>query len=300
MNKHAFLMQVHDYPDLLERILTNMSNENHYFFIHVDAKSNVYSGKVIKKIKNNFSNILYFEKEMIVNHGGFSQIEATLLLLDNAFGYGGFDYYHLISGQDYPVVKNNTFDSFFENNEQSYMQYDSPENITKWRNDKYKQRTQLLHFTDFFGYKCIPVKVSYYLSRAMVRVARLLPYRRSQIHNTCGGWSWFSWHHNVVSFVIDNLKSNPSYLKRFKMTYCCDEIIFHTLLNEFCSELKINKYDSLRFVEWHPKRYASSLPLTLNESELEDIINSKSFFIRKVHPFHSKKLLQLIDEKIFD
>ena len=37
---HAFLIETHDSPELLQRIVDRLNAPNHYFFIHLDGKSN--------------------------------------------------------------------------------------------------------------------------------------------------------------------------------------------------------------------------------------------------------------------
>ena len=55
--------------------------------------------------------------------------------------------------------------------------------------------------------------------------------------------------------------------------------------------------NSLRFVEWYPKRPAKQLPLTLEASEYQDIVHSNALFCRKVAIPESLELMNLIDEK---
>ena len=124
-----------------------------------------------------------------------------------------------------------------------------------------------------------------------------IPYRKS-IKGVRAGWVWFSWHRNVVTFVVNYFIENPNFLKRFKHTSCCDEIIFHTLLYPYLDELNICKEDSKRFIEWHPKRqYTGRLPLILNESEYREIIESGVVFCRKVEPDISNILMDLLDKR---
>ena len=37
---HAFLIEAHDSPELLQRIVDRLNAPNHYLFIHLDGKSN--------------------------------------------------------------------------------------------------------------------------------------------------------------------------------------------------------------------------------------------------------------------
>ena len=44
--------------------------------------------------------------------GGISQPHSTFLLLENAIRGGQYDYFHLISGVDFPLLSNEEIDSF--------------------------------------------------------------------------------------------------------------------------------------------------------------------------------------------
>ena len=291
--KHAFIIQVHNYPEQLKEIVDLLRSSNHYFFINVDKK--VDDTPFLKGLAD-YPNVFFAEgkERTTVNHGGFSQILCTLRLLNKAASMG-MDYYHSLSGQDFPCVDNNTFDTFFEScDNRSYMHYDSPEEAKIWSKGKYPNRYRRYYAFDIPGRNLILVKL---LVKVLNRISRLLP-RRPEIENVAAGWSWFSWHKQVVNYVLKYLKDNPEYLKRFKYTACCDEVIFHTMLNGLDGKLNIDKYNCLRFIEWHPHRSYKTLPLVLNESEYTEIINSKSFFCRKIHPVESEQLKLMLHKHI--
>ena len=206
-----------------------------------------------------------------------------------------FDYVHSISGQDYPVVGNEEFDDRMERADGfSFMWYDRDEEHAKWiQPGGYYERR--------YRWWC--------LSRERVRsglmkkvLGKFDQYSRvflvrKKIEGIRAGWSWFTWHHSVVDFVLDFMERHPEYLRRFHHTYCCDELIFHTLLYPHLDRLKIHKDNALRYIEWHPKRsYSGKLPLLLEETEYDDIIGSGALFCRKVDGKASVRLLDQLDE----
>lgn len=293
MMKHAFLIQVHAYPEQLREIVTLLEADNHYFFINVDKKV---CDKPFRNALANFDNVFFAEgnHRTRVNHAGFSQIRCTVQLLKMAQKMD-MDYVHTLSGQDFPCIDNKSFDKFFENcNNRSFMHYDSPEQAIEWSKKKYPERYRRYYAYDFPGR-------NYFLIKALVillnNILRILP-KRKVIANIVAGWSWFTWHKTVVNYVLSYLNDNSNFYYRFKYTSCCDEVIFHTILNGLEKELNIDRYNSLRFVEWHPKRFCKSLPLVLNEQEYEDIIESKAFFCRKIHPVESRKLKDMLRKYI--
>ena len=128
MKYHAFLMQVHTEPDLVRAIINKLDAPNHYFFIHVDRKT-INFDSFLKLEK---SNVIVSKERYIVRWGSFEQIQLTLLLIRLAVEYGiDFDYYHLTSGQDYPVKDNHSFDEFFESTDKSFMELLPDVNVSR-------------------------------------------------------------------------------------------------------------------------------------------------------------------------
>lgn len=68
---HAFIIQVHQFPDLLRRALKIMEAPNHYFFVHVDGKRD------IKPFEKHLKNI---ENVKIIKQGGGNQSEPRWFL----------------------------------------------------------------------------------------------------------------------------------------------------------------------------------------------------------------------------
>lgn len=195
-----------------------------------------------------------------------------------------FEYIHFISGVDYPCVSNQTFDEFFEKaGNRSFMQFDTPEEVEIWRKGKYLDRLKW-HFRD-----------NRFLDKMMLAQVLNHIFPRKQLENVYAGWNWFSWHRSVVEYVLNFLDNNKNYLNRFKYTSCCDEVIFHTLLYNVADKLNIEKYNALRYIDWHPSRPFKSLPLVLNMQDAERIKKSGKFFCRKCSLGESKNLLDYLD-----
>jgi len=297
MKHHAFLIVAHSFPEQLEDIVNLLDASNHSFFVKVDKKNEkmLFTDAVLRRKEKQNVRLI---RSMRVNRGGFSQVTCTLKLLKEAFKISSpekIDYFHLISGQDFPCKSNDEIDALFEHGEKSYMHFDSPEETMEWRKHKYPNRTDYFDFRDLhFPY--FSDKMLKSLIRVTNKVANI--YKRKPITDVYAGWNWFSWHRSVVDYVLSFVEDNPCFVKRFKRTVAADELFFHTMLFNKADELKIEKYKALRFIEWHPKRDSKSLPLILDEREYEEIIESDAIFCRKVHPVHSAKLIHNIKKNI--
>ena len=204
------------------------------------------------------------------------------------------DYFHLMSGMDYMCVSPKNFDNFFkEHAGETFMHFDSKEELAMWRDSKYRNRVCTWHFGDLFPSRAFPVRAV----KKSLQIMFDLFVKRKMIDGIVGGWNWFSWHRSVADYVLNYHKEHPEYFKRWHYTHCCDELVFHTLLYTKLSELNIVS-NSLRFIEWHPKREYKSLPLVLRESEYDEIVSSGCLICRKVNEPESRQLLDMLDKKI--
>lgn len=293
MKKHAFVVQCHTFPEQFGEIIRLMQAGNHYFFINVDKKTKNYEDFV--RQAEGVENVFFLQPRVSVNHGGFSQIDCTLKLLGMAIDHPSeIDYFHSISGQDYPCVSASAFDSVFENTDHSFMHYDSDKELEDWK-QLHLDRMNKWYFQDRLASRTLPVRmVKKILQMGCDLVNRRKPFGRK----IYAGWSWFSWHRSVAVYVLGYLQKRPDYLKRFLSTCCADEIIFHTLLRPHCKELGVEMHNPLRYIVWKPKRPYTSLPLILEETEYDEIIESKAVFCRKIHPETSEKLIQKLRESI--
>lgn len=298
MIKHAFLITAHTYFEQLEDIISLLTSPNHFFFVNVDRKS-IRGGQFIDYCKKKYCNVYFLEgkERMAVAHGGYTQIECTLRLLHKAYDMG-CDYFHLISGQDYPCRPNKELDDFFESNMgKSYMLIDSDNFRVQCMTKKYPARVMPWYICDFPHRE---IKIIDYFVRIFNKISKHFCFRKP-IPNLWGSWNWFSWHRSVAEYVIKEEKTNPRFFKRFHHTFCSDELIFSTLLHRHEKELKIVGSNSLRYINWNKKaegRNNTGSPLTLNEEEFDEIMESGAFFCRKVHPEVSKKLIEKLRANI--
>lgn len=284
MKNHCFLILAHKQPDLLRRILSVLAAPNHYFVINVDSKY-----KNIQEFRNKLCGIANVTiVSYSVFHCDFSHLEALLAMFKKAIAIGNIDYYHVISGQDYPLRSNEQFDSFFESTDHSFMWID-------------RETPQIRKDRDYFQNAWHFNKLNKYSSKVYhgFKVGIILGYilRRKSIPGYSGGWDWFSWHSSVVDYFFSYLEEHPNYVKRYNYTMTPTEHIFHTVVAEKLKELRIESDNPLRYVSWNPKREVSTTyrPYNLNELDYPFVINSKAFFCRKVDEKESNKLLDMID-----
>jgi len=295
--KQAYLIAAHEHPSQLVRLVNKLDSPNANFYIHIDNKvRDVFSEKDIPEL-NGRANI-HIQQLINVYWGGYSQVEATLLLLREAIKDKANGYFHLLSGVDYPLKPTAYIENFFEHNDNDYVCYVPEENKCEYFINRYY----------FYDYPCMDkrtYKVSLLHSiqfQLLLLVQRLswfavqklkLRIRKDTGMKYYHGSNWFSLSRNAVEYILKTLDANPWIEKRFHYTAVCDESFFTMFLMNNEERRKNVVNDDLRLHLPDGKLNRGGYVLT--EQDFARIQQSPALFGRKVIPSKSDGLMERID-----
>ncbi|GAA3641117.1 beta-1,6-N-acetylglucosaminyltransferase [Flavivirga jejuensis] len=292
--KQAILITAYKNFDHLIDIVTFFDNDFE-LFIHIDKKIKV-EKRIIDKIKN-IDNVKFLSREYSINWGGLNHLKAYLLLAKAALKNQENKYFHLISGQDFPVKDL----SYFKNILNAPKLYDHleffeiPSSIWKNQNGGL-DRLEYYNFFDLIDAK----KHIKWLWR-LVRIQKKLHLKRrvsERIGKLYGGFTWWSLTRDTLQYVIDYTKEKPYLIHRMKHTFCSEEMYFQTIImNSDFSKNVVN--DNLRYIDWDPDRVGkdSPSPALLDMTDYEKINTSNKLFARKFDTPISDKLKSLIQKQ---
>ena len=109
--KHAILVMGHGNLSIVEKYMQILDDERFDFYIHIDKKSaddGRYLADICKKSR------VFFTERIPVYWGHHSQTQTEMILLKEAYNSNrGYDYYHLISSVDMPLMTPGEMDDFF-------------------------------------------------------------------------------------------------------------------------------------------------------------------------------------------
>ena len=127
MKKQAILIQCHNKPEQINEIINYLPKEMFDIYIHVDRKSSIISDIVHKE------NTFFVKNRIDVRWGRFSQVEATISLINEIKNPLNYSYCHLISGNDF-VIKPISWimKSFSENNDKQYIESNYLDGTSTW------------------------------------------------------------------------------------------------------------------------------------------------------------------------
>lgn len=275
MNKHAILVvayrnieQIHEYIDLLD--------EDFYFYIHVDKKSNISKDR-IDKLKEN-KNVKFVESVYKVNWGGKKFIEVLLFLAKEALKDKNIKYIHTSSESDFPLKSPKYIKDFFvENNGKQFMDiYSLPDD--RWPNGGL-DRFNKYHFYDQFNAK---TKVGFKLIMFLLKIQDVLGINRKGVKKfppLYGGSTWLSLSYSGMEYAVNYAEKNPKFMKSLEWTFAPEEIYFQTVLMQSpYRENVVNEH--LFYIDWEFRNGNS--PAHLDVSDLEKLKVSEKLFVRKI------------------
>lgn len=290
--KQGILLTAYNEIDHLKKLI-NFFNDDFYIYIHMDKKSNI-SNEDIEAIQQS-KQVVFLSREFKINWGGIYGMMAILLLAREALKNKEIEYFHVISGQDFPVKSCEFMSDYLNKNKgKEFIEYfEIPEN------DWHKTCTGLsrigyYQFFDIFNTKTIigPMVGILFTAQRILNIKRNMQLGFPKLF---GCATWWTVSYPCLKYIVDYTDNNPQLLNRLKHTFAPDELYFSTILMH--SPFKDNiENNNLRYINWEMKN--GNCPAILDELDYENIIKSDAFFARKFQPVISKKLLHKVEEHI--
>tara|TARA_B100000795_G_scaffold107866_1_gene79648 strand:+ start:820 stop:1692 length:873 start_codon:yes stop_codon:yes gene_type:complete len=281
--KQAILIT--SYKDFVQlKNLISAFDETFNIYVHIDKKSNV-SPKALQELKT-IENVKYLYQDYKVNWGGLNHLKAYLKLSTIALKDKENSFFHLITGQDYPIKTADYFKAIVAEKKGDYLEYFKMPSDCWYKGGM--NRLEYYNFYDIFN-----AKKSFKWINRMIHFQKKIRFKRSindYLGQLYGGSTYWSLSREVLHYVIDFTEKNPKFFKRFKHTFCAEEIYFQTvIMNSSYSNRIIN--DNLRFIDWKSGR--GGYPAFLDENDFQEIINSDKLFARKIDE-NKSDLLQML------
>lgn len=113
--KHAYLIIAHGELPVLETLLSMLDDERNDVYLHVDKRAHdLFSRISFFKMKK--AGFYILQNPVKVFWGDISQVKVEYLLFQAAFLNGPYAYYHLLSGVDLPIQRQDYIHAFFQEN----------------------------------------------------------------------------------------------------------------------------------------------------------------------------------------
>lgn len=267
---HAYLILAHNEFGLLKKLICALDDERNDIFIHIDTKQSGYSADelVACATKSNVKVI----SQVSVKWGDLSMVRAEYALLHTALDGGKeYDYVHLVSGVDIPLLNQDDMHAFFSANQGKEFIHFGGEALRPVE----EARVKYYHFAT--GRRNILNRL---ITKAESTVGKLLGINRIKGLDVQRGSQWFS---ITGDFAKHLLNSEKFVLKQFNHTFIPDEFFVQTVFvnsdfkdNLYHKEFDDSKYGCLRYTDWH-----RGSPYTFVSDDYDELVNCGCLFARK-------------------
>lgn len=267
----------------LSIVLLNLPPPEFNIYIHIDK-----CAKIKLEDINPRANVYSVYK---IHWGAVEHLDAIWLLLMEACTSGdAYDYYHIISGQDFYACPPSDFDKLLGDNKTNYIGvFSIPNKHWAWHQgyDIFRYRT-LASYGDVRKFPLRAVNKVWYHLQKCTHIYRSLP-----DFPLYGSAVWCSLHGDFVRWLLKS-EIAAYLLKRLRNSTCAEEVFFATCImnSPYCDY--ISKDNPLRYWDWHVK----IPPKVLDVSDFPSIKSAHALFCRKVDTARSAKLLPLLKEYI--
>lgn len=292
--KHAFLIMAHDNLPLLKRLVKRLDHSNSNVYVHIDKKTEV-PNCFEEDLKNavRFAGV-QFVPRLKVTWGNYSLIQCELNLLRIALRDHN-DYYHLISGHDYPLVSMDYFNEFFNtNNGLEFIGFSK----LGFAKKEYQRYSVNYFFQDLAGRN--QKNQIWWINKALVKFQLIIGIDKTKQYQEIefeAGSQWVSISHSFTEYLLNN---ENQIRKLFRYGYCCDELFVQTMFinsngrfeNYMGVHPQIENQQNMRAIDWNRGN-----PYIFSIEDYDELIASGMLFCRKVDTDTDKhkRLLDALD-----
>lgn len=284
--RFAYLILAHNNFEQLKMLIKAIDFKDNDIFVHFDIKLGHVDLSQFDNITK-YASVTFLDDRIDVAWGRVSIVEATLNLLEKA-SKGNYDYYHMLSGVDFPIKKNSYIYGFFEKNSGKEFVGFSP----IFNENTFKARLSRYHLINGNKYR----RSSFWrrTNSVLILLQKVFHiYHYKSVDKFRGGPAWFSITNGLAMELV---KNKSKILKDYKYVLLPDEIFLQTFIwnSKYKDNLFKNKDDyvaCMRKIDWERGN-----PYIWKVDDYNELIEAPHIFARKIDYNLAAKLLSELSE----
>ncbi len=285
--KHGVLITAHNNSFVTRSLLKSLDDERFTFYLLIDKKSNTKEDEYVPILNNATTKIL---PRIKINWGGYSQIEAELLLIKAAL-QDRQQYLHFIQGADLNLKTPDELDAFCQKRYGELFI-----DISKTPCDFANYKVLCKHFlanTEFFRTNKI-VKV---LNHGIAHLQKpLMKHKKSygQLYSGSALWS-------ISCDFAEYLVRKELEIKRmYKYSLAADEVFIQTVCMGSKYRNCVSSSGMARLIDWGNREGNSPKTFTMADAKelTEAIDNPCLMFARKFNGTIDRDIVEFVSKKV--
>lgn len=291
-----YIILAHKNPAQLKRLIEKLSVSKAFFYVHIDKNTEI---ELFVNEISNFKNVIFVGKREQGTWGDIGIVKATVNALRQILKDDRKGYCILLSGQDYPIKKNEEIDSYLEYNRGNefinifpmptkYWLFEGIDRIEKYKFNLSSRRYHYVQIpsvyeSEFYTKKNLRkiyglIKIKHYGFVIKVFRRRKFPCYIKPF----GGSQWWALTIDTISKIVIFLDKYPDYIEYHKYSLLPDEMFFQSIvMNLIENGLEINIEQPIMYTNWVKKDV--ELPVTFTSVDFKELSTQPYFklFARK-------------------
>lgn len=249
-----------------------LDDERNDLFVHIDAKvQNVDESRFQKFIKK--AELIFLKNRIDVKWAHVTVVKAELLLMEAASNKRSYQYYHIISGADLPLMNQDELHAFF-------AKHEGKEFLTIAAEGSYlKDKMERMHLFPIYANPDTALhRLTNKLTIFWLKVQKKLNLRpmRYFLPDIKKGNQWASLTDDCVRYLLKRMKKD---LKWYQFSSCADEHYKQTCVFDSCFLAKVYEGGSIHYIDWSRSNGCS--PHTNRLDDFDTLMKSQKVFARK-------------------
>ncbi|MFY0644412.1 MAG: hypothetical protein JXR19_08080 [Bacteroidia bacterium] len=268
--KQGVLITAHNNPEHLLDLI-NYFEGKFSIYLHIDKRS---LNKLDWTEIIHHPDITYINTEHVPKWSSWNILQSNMQLIHQALQNPELEYFHMLSGQDFPCKSLDNLIQFSEaNKNQIFMQHEAfpAKHLDDGGRDRYSY-FHLNHWIDQRKHSRIHQWIIN--GQKKMRISRRLPAEFPPLYL---GSAWWSMPRNALTSIDIHTNQHPQFYNWLKFTKFPDEIYIPTLLADSSFTQQIQ--EGIRYIRWEVNNSGS--PAELAIEDFEAIVTSPYFFARK-------------------
>jgi len=313
MKRHAILIMMHKNPEQVARLVKYFPADYCVCFIHVDAKAGVskeHFRELLDAAGDSGKQAVILDKSISGVLACWSLVEVSIELMKAAMSYEQvsnhrFDWFRLLSGQDYPLKPFTEYEAYLEQEKNEYMglqflQEDQHirDKFARWRNpiprqyaadhprDKLgnRMRIGISHVAEVLRTKFCGSPGEYLMKHGIV---------------PAGGPSWWTISHELVGLILQDYTEDGMITQVIKQTATPEESYVQTVfVNSPLYEGK--KTWNLTIANFgRREQQITGHTHPFRKEDFDELMACGDYFARKFDISVDAEILDLIDQRIY-
>lgn len=307
--KIFYLVQAHANPQMLSRMIDRLSNDNVFFLIHIDLKSDIHTFKEVCPQ----SNVLFIEDRVDCIWGDFSIVQTTLNLIENLKNLAAQpeDRIILISGQDYPLKNASSITEFYKTHSDTdfiemFVAKDvHPRPYLNFRGYKINKSSKRGDYVIFKKHNLSGIYKS--LIKGCFKFEYLKHFFNQHeldsdtVFYKGSGW-WALRYETLVKIITLYHADYNKYHDFFKVSFCADEYFFQTLLAKLMkTDNTIKVKHIVSYIDWDRKDVPLPVTFTMQDTaDLQKASEQDFLYARKFDANTDANILNWIDAHLLN